>query len=72
MERDSSFVLYRPLFFSGIFNQELKIHQERFCIMLGLGDGFVLGAMLGTIAITLVCVVFGAINWNSGTGDDSK
>ena len=40
--------------------------------MLGLGDGFVFAAMIGTVAITLVCVIFGAINWNKGTGDDKK
>ncbi len=40
--------------------------------MLGLGDGFVLAAMVGTIVITLVCVVFGTLNWNSGTGEDKK
>ena len=41
-------------------------------VMLGLGDGCVLAAVIGTVAITLVCVVFGAINWNSGTGDEKK
>ena len=40
--------------------------------MLGLGDGFVLAAMVGTIGITLICVVFGALNWNSGTGENKK
>lgn len=40
--------------------------------MLGLGDGFVLAAMVGTVAITLVCVIFGALNWNSGAGENKK
>ena len=40
--------------------------------MLGLGDGFVLAAMVGTVAITLVCVIYGALNWNSGTGENKK
>ena len=40
--------------------------------MLGLGDVFVLAAMVGTIAVTLVCVIFGAVNWNSGTEGDNK
>lgn len=40
--------------------------------MLGLGDGFVLAAMIGTVAITLVCVIFGVLNWNSGTEDEKK
>ena len=40
--------------------------------MLGLGDVFVLSAIIGSAAITAVCVVFGVINWNSGAGDDKK
>ena len=40
--------------------------------MLGLGDSYVLAAVIGTVLITLVCVVFGAVNWNSGTGDSKK
>ena len=31
-----------------------------------------LAAMVGTIAVTLVCVIFGAVNWNSGTEGDNK
>jgi hypothetical protein len=44
--------------------------KEKF--MLGLGDVFVLGAIAGSALITLVCVVFGILNWNSGNGDDKK
>lgn len=40
--------------------------------MLGLGDGFVFAAMIGTVAVTLVCVIFGAVSWNSGAGEDKK
>lgn len=40
--------------------------------MLGLGDCFVFAAVIGTVLITLICVVFGAVNWNSGTGDSRK
>lgn len=40
--------------------------------MLGLGDAFVLAAVAGSVLITLVCVVFGALNWNSGAGDEQK
>ena len=40
--------------------------------MLGLGDGFVLAAVAGNVVITVVCVIFGALNWNSGAGDDQK
>ncbi len=39
--------------------------------MLGLGDFWTAGAMIGCILITAVCVVFGAMNWNVG-GEDSK
>lgn len=40
--------------------------------MLGLGDWFVFAAMMGSILITAVCVVFGIITWNSGTEDKDK
>lgn len=40
--------------------------------MLGLGDVFVLSAIIGNVVITAVCVIFGALNWNSGAGDDKK
>lgn len=40
--------------------------------MLGLGDGFVAAAIIGNVIITVVCVIFGALNWNSGSGDEKK
>lgn len=40
--------------------------------MLGLGDGFVLAAVIGNAVITLICVVFGIINWNKGAGENQK
>ncbi len=33
--------------------------------MLGLGDVWVLLAMLGSIGITVFAVIYGAITWNS-------
>lgn len=32
--------------------------------ILGLSDPWILGGYLGCIAITLICVIYGAINWN--------
>jgi hypothetical protein len=40
--------------------------------MLGLGDGLVLAAIIGNVAITAICVIFGVLNWNSGAGDNQK
>ena len=40
--------------------------------MLGLGDAFVLAAVAGNVLITAVCVIFGALTWNSGAGDNNK
>ena len=40
--------------------------------MLGLGDWFVVAAMVGNLLITAVCVVFGIITWNSGTEGKDK
>lgn len=37
--------------------------------MFGLGDVSIAVAMIGSIAVTLVCVVYGIITWNRG--DDS-
>lgn len=39
--------------------------------MLGMGDGWVLFAWCANIGVTLVCVVYGVINWNRG-GDDCE
>ena len=34
--------------------------------MLGLGDWYIVSAVLGSIAASAVGVVYGAINWNRG------
>ena len=39
--------------------------------MLGLGDIWILLAMLGSIGITAFAVIYGAITWNS-TDDEVK
>ena len=38
--------------------------------MLGLGDVWILLAMLGSIGITVFAVIYGAITWNSGDDDE--
>ena len=40
-------------------------------MMLGLGDVWILLAMLGSIGITVFAVIYGAITWNS-TDDEVK
>ena len=41
-------------------------------MMLGLGDVWILLAMLGSIGITVFAVIYGAITWNSGDGEAKK
>ena len=38
--------------------------------MLGLGDISILAAMVGSIVAALVCVIYGAVNWNRGSGEE--
>lgn len=38
--------------------------------MLGLGDFWVSSVFILLILSTLLCVVYGAINWNKGGDDD--
>ena len=39
--------------------------------MLGLGDWYIVGAVLGSVVVSAVGVVYGAVNWNrSGSGDE--
>ncbi len=42
--------------------------------MLGLGDGWVAAAFIANIAAVLVCVVYGAVNWNRSDeeGDEGE
>jgi len=38
--------------------------------MLGLGDFWVSSVFILIILSTLLCVVYGAVNWNKGAKDD--
>ena len=38
--------------------------------MLGLGDVWILLAMLGNIAVTVFAVIYGALTWNAEDGDN--
>lgn len=40
--------------------------------MLGLGDLSIAAAMLGSVAAALVCVIYGAVNWNRGYGGEEE
>lgn len=35
--------------------------------MLGLGDGWVFLAYSANIIVTIICVVYGIVNWNRGS-----
>ena len=37
--------------------------------MLGLGDGWILAAFIIIIASTLLCVIYGILNWNKGSNE---
>ncbi len=37
--------------------------------MLGLGDVWIVTAVLGSVLVSVAGVVYGAINWNNGGGD---
>jgi uncharacterized membrane protein YeaQ/YmgE (transglycosylase-associated protein family) len=34
--------------------------------MLGLGDGWIVAAVLGSIGASVFGVIYGALNWNKG------
>ena len=53
------------------FREEESIMASQ-SVLFGLGDWFVFAAMVGSALITVVCVIFGIINWNSGTGEEKK
>ena len=42
------------------------ILQRRFLMMLGLEDGWITSAYLLCLLSSLLCVIYGAINWNKG------
>ena len=41
-------------------------------MMLGLGDVWILLAMLGSIGRTVFAVIYGAVTWNSGDEEVKK
>ena len=40
--------------------------------MLGLGDVWIMLAMLGSVGITIFAVIYGALTWNSGDDEVKK
>ena len=40
--------------------------------MLGLGDIWVFGAYILIIICALICVIYGALNWNRGAEDTDE
>ena len=34
--------------------------------MFGFGDGYITAAVLGSVVVSLIGVIYGAINWNRG------
>ena len=39
-------------------------------VVLGIDDPWVWGAYIGSILATLLCVVYGILNWNKGGEDE--
>ena len=40
--------------------------------MLGLGDGWVAAAFIANIVAVLVCIVYGAVNWNRSDEEEEE
>jgi hypothetical protein len=51
-----------------IFQAEKICFQNK--VMFGLGDISIAIAMLGSVAVSIVCVVYGIITWNKGDDSD--
>ena len=41
-------------------------------MILGINDPWILGAYVGCLLATLLCVVYGILNWNKGGEDEEK
>jgi hypothetical protein len=41
-------------------------------VVLGIEDPWVWGAYIGSILAMLLCVVYGALNWNKGGEDEEE
>ena len=52
------------------FRRKKSSTEAKIEIMFGLGDISIAIAMLGSVAVTGVCLVYGIINWNKD--DDSQ
>lgn len=51
---------------------KLKKVWEMMKVVLGIEDPWVLGAYIGSILVMLLCVVYGALNWNKGGEDEEE
>ncbi len=40
--------------------------------MLGFGDVYILAAFLGSIAVTVIAVIYGTVKWNAGSGGNAQ
>ena len=41
-------------------------------MVLGIDDPWIWGAYVGCIFVTLLCVVYGILNWNKGGEDEEE
>mgnify|MGYP007050237420 FL=1 len=41
-------------------------------LVLGIDDHWIWGAYVGCILVTLLCVVYGILNWNKGGEDEEE
>jgi len=41
-------------------------------MVLGIEDPWILSAYIGCILVTLLCVIYGILNWNKGGEDEEK
>jgi hypothetical protein len=41
-------------------------------MVLGIEDPWVWGAYIGSVLVMLLCVVYGALNWNKGGEDEEE
>jgi len=41
-------------------------------LVLGIDDPWIWGAYIGCILVTLLCVVYGILNWNKGGEDEEE
>ncbi|OPY23033.1 MAG: hypothetical protein A4E26_01049 [Methanobacterium sp. PtaU1.Bin097] len=51
---------------------DFKKVWEMMKVVLGIEDPWVLGAYIGSILVMLLCVVYGALNWNKGGEDEEE